>query len=1133
MRSHPSTVVMLAILAAAGVPYGQPAPPPDLKVAQETPLTVDVAVPDDAGGVLTPLCCGPEGLTVALQTREGTKKTLTLKLFAASLPVAGGEATSLPEAGVEVVELRIKRYLRPNPLMLKPALRAECVKGWDSLPSPRQLTFTLGFRQSPEGVLCLLDGNYVGRIFETGRLATMQIAAQPGSAVGETAFLRTSGDLFHPVDCAASLGGSVALEDSALLQRVPLGATSAAGLDLGMTAGQQARYADYTYRCGLDGLPESFITSVPSAQYTRAWVLCSVDADPAKDPVLTARLTRYFSNGPYTGRARDCLADTSVTLPRPGEQPGDGITKVGTVTSGDGLTPLYLVEVPLQSGDIQDLIFTERAQQRGNLRIGPYLDFELLGRLKPQDRPHPFNDDRMFPDARFASGVRVHGVTLERTPVEMEIRQPQPGLIFCGDETPELQVALRPVVDGACQLRWSMKDADGKPCGSGTKDLSLKVADGEQIIPVSLRQPQVGWYEIQLELLQGPRRLLGHNASYALLPPDTRQAGYESPYATWWFDHHYGCSDPQVIGPLILKAGFRKAAYAVSRHTEEALAPWKFTAAAVSWGAMRDVKVTDEQIETAIRDTLTRYPHCDNILLFHESMPNAPLGTRTAPELLGLPVKEYPGSDERWAHVTRVAKIVRDKFPGLKIFIGNSGASSELIAEGLRRKFPREYVDYIGVEAVGRTGHPEKLWEGGTPGVWLLREIARKYDYPWGVTSCYEANYRHDRLLGQQRQAEWYVRDLLLMHAYRFPYMSIGLLHDVGNSYHASFWGATGLCRRYPLLYPKKSYVAMATATRVLDRVTLKREMPTGSNCVYALEFERADGKRVYPLWTARGTCAMSLTLRGGAAVEIVDLYGRSRTVAPVAGKLALTANGAVQYLITSGNVSAIACGKRSYPDDQPPAAFKVAVALDDAAACELAAEPEPLLEQTTAAHLPFRTQGQFALRGVKDPEKGSCLEIELLPRKEPATPLLSEYGVIRLKEPVTLPGEPATLGVWVKGNSGWGQAHFVIEDAAGVRRISCGTVVHDADVFDYDGRVSIDFDGWCFLSFPMTDASPIPDLSTGSVGNLWEASNRSKPVTYPVKLVGVALSLPQQALHLTEMRPVKQVVRIKEAGAF
>lgn len=1116
---------------------------PELRSA-DAPFTETVTVPDGASGLTTWLRCGPgDGLSVVLQTRDGGRKALTLRLFDQAMPSGKGElaAPSLPEAGIEIPELKLRCYVRPKPAMLKPEPRRRLVEDWSKLPAAGKRRFPLGFRHGSDGVVCFVDGLYAGRVFPSGRLAAVTFTVRPGSAVGPSRFDDgTAAPGFLPVelDRFERPGGwataAVSMVEPGVLGQVPFRPPTAASLELGRTAGQQSLYESYTDRSAFDGLGESFILTVPSAQYIRAWVLCTVDPDAAKDPAMTVRITRFVSPGPYAGRGRDALADTTVILPRGNDLLGAGVTRVGMVTVNGTNLPLYAVEVPLKSGEIQDLLFHEQgSQQRGALAIGPYLDLELLGRLRPQERSHPFVDDRFYPDSRSVSGVHVHAVTLEATPVEMEVRSTQPGNVFHNQETPELSVALRPRQDGAYRLTWTIRDVDGREVGAGREEIRLAAGAPERTVPVALAQPRLGWYEIELRLWQGERQLLSHQAAFALLGPDTRQAGYESPYGSWWFYYHYGTRDPSIVGPLLLKAGFRRAGNGVACCSEADLAPWKVTAPAVGWGALRDPAATDAQIEAHIRDWLARYPHCQSLMIFHESMPNAPLGTRSAPELFGLPVREYPGADERWQQATRLARLTREKFPQLQIDIGNSGASSELIAEGLRRGFPRDAADCIGIETVGRTGHPEKLWEGGLQGVWLLREIARQKGYDWRVTSCFETNYRQDRLLGAQRQAEWYVRDVLLSHAYRFPYISIGLLHDVGNSYHASFWGSTGLCRRYPLLYPKKAYVAMATVTRVLDRVTLRRELPTGSNSVYALEFARADGSTVYALWTARGTCDLTLTWRADGTGELVDLYGRAVAVATAARQLRITAGTAVQYLVTAGEVESIVCGRRAYPDDQPPSAVQWVNAMDRVEEWQLATAKDPLLEQVTAPHLPFRTAGDFVLRGVDDEERGRCLELELRPRPDLPTPLLSQYAVLRLREPVTLPGAPTTLGVWVKGNSGWGQVYWEIEDANGVRRASCGTVVHDADVFDYDGRVSVNFDGWAFLHFPITDKSPIPDLSTGSVANLWEASDRSRPVTYPIRLTGLAVAVPQQTLRLTEMVPVAQALRFRDLGAY
>jgi hypothetical protein len=516
-------------------------------------------------------------------------------------------------------------------------------------------------------------------------------------------------------------------------------------------------------------------------------------------------------------------------------------------------------------------------------------------------------------------------------------------------------------------------------------------------------------------------------------------------------------------------------------------------------------------------------------MVFHESAPKC---YDVAPELLGLkpdPKQEAPDAEARWQYATRYAQILR-RFPQLQIAIGNSLVSTELIAEGLRRKFPETLADYIANEGTGRNGLPERLWGSGIQH-WALRETARIYGYrTWGVGASIESVCRLSRLIGDERLAQYLVRDGLISHAYRAPQISLGGLHDPGNSYNDTFWGE-GLCRRYPLLYPKRAYVAIATLTRVLDRVELKREVPTGSNSVYALEFARPDGKHVYALWAARGTAALTLGFEGAGSVDVIDLYGRATSHSTRWRDLRITADGAARYLVTDRRVASIRCAERTYPDDLPPASFQVSNPMDAVGDWELKTGKDPLLEHADPPNLPFRTAGEFVLRGVKDDEKGRCLEVELTPTRQlPA--LVSEYAVLRLRQPLVLAGEPTTLGLWVKGNSGWGQVFWEIEDAKGIRRISCGTTVHGGEVMDYDGSVSITFDGWCFLQMPITPKSPLPDRDTGAVQNRWNVAGEPA-LTYPLKLTGIAVSVPQRALHLTEMIPLRQVLRFRDVSAY
>src|SRR5208337_555761 len=137
------------------------------------------------------------------------------------------------------------------------------------------------------------------------------------------------------------------------VKKVPMVvADGASNADVGMAKEMQGLRAleenENTSRTSLDGMKESLDFSVPQAYYHRAWVLCAVDPDVKKDPVLTTRLTRFGISG--RGGA---MADTTLTLPRGegegDEQPGEGIEQVGNVEfTADQKkikAPLYLVRV--------------------------------------------------------------------------------------------------------------------------------------------------------------------------------------------------------------------------------------------------------------------------------------------------------------------------------------------------------------------------------------------------------------------------------------------------------------------------------------------------------------------------------------------------------------------------------------------------------------------------------------------------------------------------------------------------------------------------------------------------------------------------------------------------------------------
>ena len=1048
------------------------------------------------------------------------------------------ETTLAPDALIEFqgAGLRFENHIRPCLKRYTDAQQTELLKTWDSLPSPAQSWVQSEVRADDAGAELWMEGRFCGRVAGEGRLTEVSFKLEEGGAVrGAKTFARADTGLFLPLDVRHIARPGV-MKDAAVslkpgiqqVEAVPMiVGDGAANADVGMVKEMQGGRAletnENTSRTSLDGMPESEHFSVPQAFYHRAWVLCAVEPDEKKDPVLTTRLTRFATSG--RGGA---MADTTLTLPRGEEKPGAGMKKVGEVdyTSADGkkiAVPLYLVQVDLKMGDILDTL-AATTDPFASMKIGPYLDFEFLGQCGGLELQ---SDRRRKPLATSTSAVHVFGVTLEKSPVELRLKQSQPGNIFHNDEVPETTFALRANVAGACTLRWEIADVEGKILQSNEKTVELKTVGAEADITLPLAMPEPGWYALRITLLDADgHSILKHDAAFALLGKDTRTAGLESPFGTWWFGGaHYTTRDLGIVGPLMFKAGMRRTPVGWTKDTETDLAPWKIGLNQINWPFrlidLDNWPAAEARAEKVIGDMLARFPHCQYIDLFHESYdPGA-----FPPELYGgkyEPKDEKLGAqeDRLFELGVKAARFIRAKFPQLKIIAGNSGGSSGMIAVLLRRGFPRELIDYLGSETTGQTFAPEKLTPHTTAGIWLMGETARKLGYDIPLTGCYEFTYRAERDLGAQRLAEWYARDMLIGLAYRFATVSPATLEDAGNSYYDTLWGASGLTQRKGLHYPKPAYVALATLTKVLDSVKLVQQMPTGSSSAYALEFARGS-EHIYALWTVRGQCEMEFEFPADTSLTRVGFYGERKAVNTIGKRLAITADTAVSYIVSSIAAAHVTAGRRTFPNHQPPAETQVVARMDDLTQWQLVPGEQPI---TT----PTRKPGKFELRQVTDPEKGACLELELQ-REGDLPSVVGEYTALRMKQPASIPGKPHTVGIWVRGDSSGGLIFWEIEDAKGERWRSSGGY----DGGDWGNHSAIEFDGWCFVTFPLTNDSPIKHIEPSSGIGQWQHEKGNGVLDYPLKLTGLFIETHRQSLDLTKMTLVKNTLRFKEVSVI
>ena len=1045
------------------------------------------------------------------------------------LPMADG-AIEFAGAG-----LRFQYHSRPYLKRYTETQQAELAKVWDTFPAASQCWVPLEVRADAAGAELWLDGRYSGRIASQSRLAEVSFMLEAGGDVrGARSFTRADEGMFLPLDVkhvarpGVMKGATLSLRPGPQqVKSVPLVvADGASNADVGEAKLMQGLRGlesnENTSRTSLDGMKESLHFSVPQAYYHRAWVLCAVDPDVAKDAVLTTRLTRFG----VWGRG-GAIADTTVTLPRGDEKPGRGIEQVGSVEyiTADQqkvTTPLYLVRVDLKLGDIVDLL-AETNDSNAAMKIGPYLDFEFLGKM---DELKLQNDRRRAPLATSTSAAHVFGVTLEKSPIELRLKQSQPGNIFHNDEVPETTVSLRAVQPTKCVLHWEISDVNGKSLVTGEKAATLDAIGSESDITMPLAMPQVGWYGLRFTLNDDRgTQLLKHEAAFALLGQDTRQAGYESPFGTWWFSGvHYTTRDPAIAGPMLYKAGMRRTTFYWTKDSEAELAPWKVSLNQIKWPfRLADIKnwpAAELRAEKEITEMLRRFPHCQYIDLFHESYnPGA-----YPPELYGdkyVPADEAQAKrdDELYELGLRGARFLRAKFPQLKIIAGNSGGSIGMIAVMLRRGFPRELIDYLGSETTGQSFAPEKLSPWTSGGISLISETARLFGYDIPLAGCFEFTYRAERDLGPQRHAEWYARDMMIGLAHRFPTISPAVIEDVDNAYYDALWGGCGLCQRNPLHYPKPAYVALATATKVLDRATLIKQWDTGSSSVHALEFTRGS-EHIYAVWTSRGECELQVELQTEATIKLTDFYGVQRETASQGNRLVITASSAVSYFTSADAVKAIAAGTRRFPQQVPPPGTQVVTRMDNVADWQLVSDDTPVTTR-------LRRPGKFTLRQQNDAEQGECLEVELVKEGElPA--VVAEYVALKLKQPATIPGQPHSIGMWVKGDSSWGRIMWDIEDAQGERFRSSGGI----DGGDWGNYSALDFDGWCFMRFPLTNDSPFLHIEPLSGAGQWQ-SNGDRRLDYPLKLCGIYVITHRQSLDLTKMVPVRTSLRFKNMSVM
>lgn len=839
----------------------------------------------------------------------------------------------------------------------------------------------------------------------------------------------------------------------------------------------------YFNRNGLaSGVAEYMDFCVPSAFYSHAWVLFADLPQSGKTPALGIMMTRWTNLGAAS------IANGGVFgLEDPKKA---GCRQVGELTyEEDGKTktvPLWLGKATWDAGKIFDLmedapihgLKDKKTGKRGclarSLKNLRYLDFDLCG-------TGGYSHER--------SSIQVFGCSLVRAPWQIQLSQSESGNIFADDEPLETGFTMTADRDGEKgTIEYDIFDAYFKPVDSRKVEFICPKAGEGVRVALDLKVAKVGWYGLKIRFKDAAGNVrFSHRAAFANLGPDTREAGFESPYAAWpqlleptdpkdekgldpvktsdeadyvVLGRHNTNPDRRTVFKMMHKAGFHKSwgAYAID---ENEFPDYKWTMSMFPIGNPPNPGATQAETEQQWEDAMEklrrwhkRFPHCNMVMFLHETG-----GKGLAAEVCGKSAVQgaYKGASGPWDvyWLTEFVKRMKKEFPHFVSQIGNGSSSSEKVAELARNGLDLKLFEYMGIESKGFSTMPELNANLEAPGMgWALRETARQFGHKDAkVTCCGEYVFRPEREVSPDsdymRRTNYVLRDYLVSLCFGALNISHGHIEDCRSNYYNTNWGAGGQCEVYPYSYPKRGYVAIAALTKALDKPKYLGSVADGALTVYTEEFlrERKVPDYAYALWTPERPAQVAFTFPKGTKVEVVNTFGDAfEPKAGADGKILVDVGPSPRYLIASKRCEKAEARTAS---PLPPEGCKDKVLFRPAFenCC-------PVKDYSKGDYWP--KQGAFDLVNGEDPVLGQVMECRLVKTMTKVPEIVTEYGTVKPNDLIVFkaPGKGEAVGVWYRANGTWGTSSATISftDEKGNRRV------------EERGHVYQFFDGWTFM---------------------------------------------------------------------
>ena len=848
-------------------------------------------------------------------------------------------------------------------------------------------------------------------------------------------------------------------------------------------------YPEWTRASAANG---DLVLHLPRQAYFRAHVLAASVSDSAREPVLTLRAGAFQNRG--------YLADVTANVPALDAETAEAAAAEipGTFSGPAAATSrgrLFVVPVKIPIGELIKWLDVNQKSA-----ATPPLDVQLTSRLRVKvSAPDPANFSIM--PLGLPSAVQVFAITFDRSPVALEVAGKSTWNIFPNARMAGMDLTVSNMTKQPQEIRLTAewyRAARGAGKDARSQSWTLALSPGEKrTVGHSPSTEEFGRFNYAVALKHATRGdLLTHHTTFARLPQfpaaplDERT---KSRFCVWWWNGTHTTQGGNVGVDAMdwLGLGF------------------------IHWfaGNKETARLTAERG--------VRHYFADAILCLHEFNISGPQMMQYPTLMTGEPrYKLNEGEEARfqgaWKDSIAKCKKTRAEKPGTEIIFGNSSFNG--IDEFLYRKFPSELFDSLGHEACALMRMPERQPELAAlqEAYWFKRAL-EEYGYKQPLTGCAEGLY-HATSPGnhsEQAQADLYVRDMLHDVAYGFSRICPACMDDVGNGYYYSNWGASGLVTRAPDVHPKRSYVAYAVAAHLLSDADFVRAVPVGSHSAYCLEFDRRRGDKLFACWTLRGV--RSMTLRGKFAgafkkrVSLTEQQGNVSELARTKGAVTFDVSPSPVFIEGIKSCREVVLGPPVYAE-LPNVKRTPVSALDSLEGWRLIAEPNPDLDDANFDMA--RQKGEFDVSSVAGPGGGRCLQFTFKrPTRRP--PWVPSYQELALEKPIEIPGQPTALGLYVRGNSGWGRVNLELRDAKGERWLSTGM----PNAWNANDEQSVSYiihDGWRWMEIPL------PGHYAGGFhwprfAN-WRHDDGDAIVDYPLSLTGLSVEQRGKIVYVTEM---------------